>query len=387
MIASWYPCEHSPLRGVFIQEQARELSKHTDIAVVHVDYIAEHRYVAIDREDGFPVVRVGSPLSATAGTNPIARIHDLYSRSLGFTAAARRGVHALRESGWGKPDTIHAQVLYPAGFIARSLSKELRVPYVVTEHSSEFMPGNERFLRRNRSIRWLMRRAARDASRVMPVSTCLQKRMGECGVDADYHIVPNMVRDDVMPAAPEEVDFQQVAHVSLLNDRAKNVSGLLRVCAELRDEGLPPFRLRIVGDGADRESLESLARDLGLVPDMVSFEGRLSRQNTLDLIRKSAFLVTPSHFETFSIVTAEALMCGRPVVATRCGGPEDFVTPKVGILVPVGDHGALKAAVREMRAKASDYDSVAIAEYARARFAPAAVAERILGVYQTALRK
>jgi len=330
---------------------------------------------------------VGSPVAETAGPNPISRIRDLYSRSLALVGAAQTGARALHESGWGKPDIIHAQVLYPGGFIARSLSRELRVPYVVTEHSTEFMTGNERFLRRNRSIRWLMRRAARDASRVMPVSTCLQKRMIGCGVDADYHVIPNMVRDDVMPAAPEEVDYQQVVHVSLLNDRAKNVSGLFKVCAELRDEGAPLFHLRIVGDGADRANLESLARDLSLLPDVVTFEGRLSRDDTLDVIRRSVFLVTPSHFETFSIVTAEALMCGRPVVATRCGGPEDFVTPAVGTLIPVGDHEALKAAVREMLAQAPSYNSGEIAAYARARFAPASVAKRILDVYETVLAR
>lgn len=385
MIASWYPSEAAPLSGIFIQEQVRELSRHLDIAVLYVDLLASEHYVSFEREDRIPVVRVGSPTLMADGISPVARLRDLHSRSSGLIGAARRGLGVLEREGWPKPDLIHAQVLYPAGFIARSLSRQLRVPYVVTEHSSEFATGNRRFLRRNRSTRWLMRRASRDANKVMPVSTSLRDAMIECGVEADYEVVPNMVRDDFWPVALHEIVDRQMVHVSLLSDLSKNVSGLLRACGELRAEDEPPFRLCIVGDGWDRASLEALAGDLGLLPDVVTFEGRLSREDTLEVIRHSAFLVTSSHYETFSIATAEALMCGRPVVVTRCGGPEDYVTPQTGVLIPVRDQAALKAAVKDMLDRAGEYDSAAIAAYARSHLAPATVGQRILNIYRAVL--
>lgn len=43
------------------------------------------------------------------------------------------------------------------------------------------------------------------------------------------------------------------------------------------------------------------------------------------------FFVLNSNFETFSVVTAEALAYGKPVIATRCGGPEEFVNKIMGI--------------------------------------------------------
>ena len=56
---------------------------------------------------------------------------------------------------------------------------------------------------------------------------------------------------------------------------------------------------------------------------------------------ESALLVLPSRAESFGAVLVEALACGTPVVATRCGGPEDIVRDGLGVLVPSGDPDAL----------------------------------------------
>ena len=54
-------------------------------------------------------------------------------------------------------------------------------------------------------------------------------------------------------------------------------------------------------------------------------------------MRRSALLVVPSRRETFSLVTAEALASGTPVVATECGGPEEILTDDTGQLAQVND--------------------------------------------------
>lgn len=56
------------------------------------------------------------------------------------------------------------------------------------------------------------------------------------------------------------------------------------------------------------------------------------------LINIRSFVVTPSRREGFGATTIEALVCGTPVVATRCGGPDTFITKEVGFLVSTKDH-------------------------------------------------
>jgi glycosyltransferase involved in cell wall biosynthesis len=383
ILTSWYPSPENPLRGVFIREQAQELGRRADVALLHVDPRAPARVVTADRSAGFPVFRIGSPLAGLGG-GPLSPLHTGYALTWGLARSARCCVDLLAAEGWGPPDVVHSHVLYPAAIAGHSLARRLRVPHVVTEHSSEFVRANGYFPRRRPSVQRMMRTAARHAFAVLPVSRVLEISMRECGLDARYRVVPNMVTGASEPVPLTQVAPRQIVHVSLLNDRAKNVSGLLRACAALRDGGEAPFTVRIVGDGVDQGALASLATGLGLSTHVV-FDGLLDRRRTLDTIRRSAFLVTTSRFETFSMATAEALMCGRPVVSTRCGGPEEYVVPGVGLLVPPEDPAALEGALRTMLAKATQLDPRSIVAYARSRFSPSVVSAEILAVYRDAL--
>lgn len=381
MVASWYPSSAQPSAGTFIRDQALELSHSVDVAVLHVDDSAIEPYVSVASPDGFPVVRVGARVRRARWGLP-ARVLELHDRTRGLVSAGIRGARSL-EADWGAPELIHAQVLYPGGLIARVLARMYRAPYVVTEHATEFTQASGVFANRNRTIRRMMKRAARDAFAVMPVSESLATAMRDCGIEADYCVIPNMVRGGA--SAHQAQIRRQIVSVSLMSDAAKNISALLRTCSALVRRVTPPFTLTLVGDGKDRGNLEALAGRLGLIPDHVCFEGRKTHAETLDIIRESAFLVTSSRFETFSIATAEALMCGRPVVATACGGPEEFVNDQVGIVVPVDDDAALEQAMERMLGEYSVYDPAAISAYAHSLFAPAHVAARIAEVYRAAL--
>jgi glycosyltransferase involved in cell wall biosynthesis len=104
---------------------------------------------------------------------------------------------------------------------------------------------------------------------------------------------------------------------------------------------LPEARLLIAGDGPQREQLERQ------VQSGVTFLGRLEI-GELDRLAGTAWIqVVPSiGFEPFGLVTAEAMMRGRGVVATRVGGTPELVEPGLtGTLVDAGDRDALAAAL------------------------------------------
>lgn len=95
--------------------------------------------------------------------------------------------------------------------------------------------------------------------------------------------------------------------------------------------------MRIIGQGKDKEMLIEIARELGVLNSNVIFEGLKSNPEVYQYLQKSDFLVMNSRFETFSLICCEALSCGKPVLATRCGGPQEFIDDEVGVLIDVDD--------------------------------------------------
>jgi glycosyltransferase involved in cell wall biosynthesis len=118
----------------------------------------------------------------------------------------------------------------------------------------------------------------------------------------------------------------------------KRVPDILAAFKALRERGVEAT-LCLVGDGPDRDAVEQLASDLGIVRDIL-FVG-YQRDVAPYYAFFDAFLL-PSANEGTPVVAIEALASERPVVATRVGGVPDVVDEgEDGFLVEVGDIPAL----------------------------------------------
>jgi glycosyltransferase involved in cell wall biosynthesis len=93
-----------------------------------------------------------------------------------------------------------------------------------------------------------------------------------------------------------------------------------------------PLELRIIGDGQLRPALEAQSRALG-ISDRVTFTGFLQQEECAQQLADSDALVLPSLYECGGAVVLEAMAMGLPVVATRWGGPADYLDDETGILV------------------------------------------------------
>ena len=125
--------------------------------------------------------------------------------------------------------------------------------------------------------------------------------------------------------------------------------------------------------------MRDLVRALG-VSDRVHFLGEVAPNDVAALMRRSALLVVPSRRETFSLVTAEALASGTPVVATRCGGPEEILSEETGQLTEIDDAAALAIAIDTTLHRS--FDRAALRNYAVDRFGSGAAAERLGRLYE-----
>jgi len=135
----------------------------------------------------------------------------------------------------------------------------------------------------------------------------------------------------------------------------------------------------VFGFCRDAADVRALVQTLGLSTH-VRFLGEQPPNEIAALMRRSALLVVPSRRETFSLVTAEALASGTPVVATRCGGPEEIITKDTGELSDVDDPAGLALAI-ETALKRS-YDRSHLRRYAVDRFGSGAASNRLGRLYE-----
>ena len=92
-------------------------------------------------------------------------------------------------------------------------------------------------------------------------------------------------------------------------------------------------------------------------------------------------LVLPSTFETFGVVLVEALATGIPVVATRCGGPEEVIETGLGLLVERDNEEELAEAMVIMTSQS--YPDCMLRDRVMSRFSFENVAQQLLDVYAT----
>lgn len=117
---------------------------------------------------------------------------------------------------------------------------------------------------------------------------------------------------------------------------AKGYDILLQVVSRLRNDGYN-FTLSILGEGEQRSELESYIRDNNL-QDRVELLG--FHRNPYPYIAQSDLFVCSSRSEGYSLVIAEALVLGKPVISTYCSGPNELLGEgKYGMLVSNDESG------------------------------------------------
>lgn len=378
IVPSWYSTARSPIRGSFFRDQALALHKagHQVGMLIPPSRLRTRNGL---RETAANWRRPAGALDIEDDAG--LAIYRL--RWWGWPAAllpARRGDLALmafdrycREQG--QPDVLHAHSILYGGYVAAAIGQARGVPVVLTEHAFVYL-----------APRWIMpdqrpriRHTLAHTDACFAVSAALACALEACAPGVQVGVMNNIVDTGlfVLPASEPPLSPFTFAIVARLL-RNKGHAGLLRAFAEaFRGQ---PARLLVGGDGPQRRPLEHLAAQLGIA-DQVEFLGALSRQQVRDTLQRSHALVSASHIETFGVTLIEAMACGRPVIATRSGGPDSFVTPETGLLVPAADRAALAAALRQMAASYAAYDPARIRAYCVERFSERAVTRQLEAVY------
>jgi teichuronic acid biosynthesis glycosyltransferase TuaC len=283
-------------------------------------------------------------------------------------------------------DLIHAHFTYPDGCAAVRLGRRFQVPVIITEHVpwGPWMDSSSIVLQQ--AIR-----AVHECALLVAVSSSVRNSILEV-IDAPekIRVIPNAVDGTIftLPAKGQRRISNQIVFVGAIRP-VKGVDILLRAMRVLKESGRE-VHLLLVGESffknyqREYERIRRMTQELDL-DGRVEFVGKQQPVDVVRYVQESAVLVLPSRAESFGMVLVEALACGTPVVATRCGGPEDIVNDRVGVLVPPEDPQALATAIAQVLDRRNSFAAEELRSYALRQFGLDAVGARLKALYDEAL--
>jgi glycosyltransferase involved in cell wall biosynthesis len=264
-------------------------------------------------------------------------------------------------------NVIHGQSILPEGMASILLGKMFRRPSLVTAIGSDIHAV------RNGSITYKTTLfVLRHATLITTVSCELKDRIVKMGIPGDKVIVvpngvdPNLATRykkldirDMLDIPVESKVFGFVGRLIPVKDPMTLIRAFGRLCQRWKDTYLV-----FVGNGGLRKDLAAEAERLG-VKDRVRFtEGAVPPEQIPSYMEAIDYLCVSSTAEGWPNVILEAMICGKPVIATEVGGiPEAVSSDRYGFLVPARDPDAMSNAMDQ--AIRTNWDRESIVEYAK----------------------
>lgn len=366
MIPSWYPDDRNSLKGIFFKELAEAFAKKgNDVAVLYFDISFRMK-----RDN------VGVRYEIING------VHEFRCNQNNLFPGSAEGAEIQKRlkvgfmckeiiKSFGIPDIIHLESCGMVN-IALDIKKRFNLPLVYTEHLSNVLKDEpEKFYFRR------FKKALSECDTAIAISEAFKRKMNRFEVKK-VTLIPNGIATENLKHSRHKGVFSIKALGALREIKGYDV--LIKAFAEFA-KGKGDTKLIIGGTGEQYDYLLSL-RDVLAVKNNVVFAGQIDREKISDFYSDCSLFVCSSSLETFSIVTAEALCSGVPVVSTRCKGPESMINKDNGLLVDVGNVEQMAEAFEYMYNNLGLYNRNQIADCAKAKFGYDSVVRKHIEVYK-----
>jgi len=274
----------------------------------------------------------------------------------------------------GKPDVLIVQAGYPGALIGKYLSEKYQIPYHVHIRLGGFM--FEHLLKDLRGQQAELLSAINQASLISVTSEFQAEGLKRW--IPEVKVIHNPVDTDFF--IPANISLSEYA---LSIGRLEPEKGFDRLIDAVSK--VDSLQLKIIGDGSQKHDLQKKIEALGLV-NRIKLVGKKDRGEIKSFIQGCPFLILPSSYETFGNVILETMACSKPVVSTRCGGPEEIITKETGLLADVNVESLTKQ-IEKMKNSYMSYDPKVIRNHVLSRFSKDVWLDRLEKMLTDSLRK
>lgn len=374
-LSAWYPHRYDAMAGLFVRKHAQAVARYAEVCVLylHADETIGQFEIIEQQLENVREIYVYFPFSKN-------RFLQKISKSINYARACIKG-YAIVKNSFGKPDITQVNILTRTAVFAYLLKILQKIPYVIIEQWSRYVPQNNSYKAwlRKRITEFVVKRAAA----LMPVSNYLKKAMLDCNIHNKNTIIVYNVVDDFFfeHEEKEQREKKYMLHVSCFDEQAKNVCGILHA-AKLLSEKRSDFELFIVGNGRDFAICYEQYTRLHFPENTVKFVGELAPQKVAECLKQADFFVMFSNYETASVVVAESLASGKPVISTPTGIMSDVINETNGVLVNFNDVAGLSKKMNYMLDNVEKYDAEKISKEAE-KYSSRNVGKELFEIYKS----
>ena len=360
-IPSWFPIPEKPLNGNFISRHIESLGDRVQSVILH------HVH---------PGFTPTLPQNATLFPVEVSTANKLKLFNA-YSSAFKQLIKA-----YGRPDIIHLHVVLPMGPVAVRLSRQFRIPLIVSEHWTGYLPMNRPKL--SLAERIILRHTFRHANHITAVSQDLLNNIAAtvpAAAKKPQTVVGNVVDTNLfgLKDSLQQTSKKQILHVSTLENDAKNIMGILRAMDALKKQR-DDFELNIVHDFRNILA-ETFVRERGL-ESIVHFLGRKSSGEIAGLLQQADFFLLFSNYENQPCVLLESFSTGTPVVTTPVGGILEITNENNAVIVTPKDEVQLVEKLDYMLDKSKQFNSEIIRKQAEEICSPDVIGNKWTEIYR-----
>lgn len=373
VIANGYPDKREPQWGCFERDQALALQKlGHQVSILYIDgrFRTYWRKIGLVhyKDNGLSIY--GMFLIPKRWLSKIS--HKVSTR---MSLWMMNQVYKSYEKAEGKPDIIYAHYIWNIAY-ASILKEKYGIPLVGIEHWSGLTGDTLSVAQHYRGDIGYPR-----TDKLLAVSESLKSHIYR-HFGKESIVVYDMLGEEFVSSDLKKKEkaqpFRYIAVGSLLPIKGYDLLIKAFARSKLSNAGCT---LSIIGGGSEFKNLEKIITSQNLL-GKVFLLGRKTKHDIIEMLSNCHVYVLSSHAETFGVACIEALSQGLPAIATKCGGPEEFINADNGILVPTEDVNALSEAMIDIYNNYSQYNCVALAEECKRRFAPQVIAEQLTRIFE-----
>ena len=371
-ITTWYPNEENVLEGNFIKEHFNALNKKCYNKLIHLEvkYKKSKLFTIVNKNlsNNESSLIIYSSIRFWFFKELIGGVFLLY---LVFKYKVNKHYHLLN---------IH--IAYPNLTFLHLFYKLIKVPIIVTEHWSAYkenfgLPLSTKKLKKIKRIFF-------NNLKVITVSKALADDIIKFSSNykLNYYVVPNVVSfsiDKNIQLNLNSKDDKKITFFCLAFWREiKNPFLLFDAFFEI-SKSYPDVILKVGGAGPLLPKMVGYINNLGL-QNKVVFTGQLTKYQVCNEMQSSTAFLHCSKYETFSVVCAEALCIGLPVISSNIPAIAEYINSSNGMLVPNDNVNSWINAIRTFISNYTSYNKSEIANSAFSKFSSEAVAEKYFTV-------